>query len=151
MKKILIAVLFAVGMFTTSSAQAQKVKYYYYPTANVYYNPAINQYAYVENGTWGWYNALPANTTVLAQRRVLVYHTADDVWMNNAAHASKYKTTPPPHGKAVGYKGTNPNKKSGNANGYKGTNPNKASGKATGHKGTNPNRQAGKTKVKQKG
>lgn len=151
MKKILIDVLVAIAMFATSTVQAQKVKYYYYPTANMYYNPATNQYAYIDNGTWGWYNALPANATVSGQKRVLVYHTADDVWMNNATHASKYKTTPPPQGKAVGYKGTNPNKKSGNAKGYKETNPNKTTGKATGHKGTNPNKQTGKTKVKQKG
>ncbi|MFN2457092.1 MAG: hypothetical protein ABR502_02715 [Chitinophagaceae bacterium] len=135
MKKILIVLLVITALFTTSDIQAQKVKYYYYPAANVYYNPVTKQYAYVDNGTWNWYNAEPA-TAVSGQRRVLVYHTNEAVWADNATHAAKYKVTPVPKGKAVGYKGTNPNRKSGNATGYK---------------GSNPNRQAGKVKVKSKG
>ena len=131
MKKILFAILFFFSLTSFKEAGAQKLKFYYYPSSNVYYNTVDNQYVYMNNGNWVNGTALPANINVKNSRRVIVYNPNPKVWENNSVHVKKYKNNYP-NGKAVGYKGTNPNK---STTPNKGTNPNKAHGKtkANGH------------------
>ena len=113
MKKIFLSLLLIAGI--AFSSEAQKTRYYYYPTANVYYDVANKQYIYANNGSWTTAPSLPATVSLTNKRRVLVYKGTNEVWQNNAAHVTKYKgkTTNTPKGKAVGYKGTNPNKAKG--------------------------------------
>jgi hypothetical protein len=110
MKKIILSLLLVAGI--AFSSDAQKVKYYYYPGANVYYDIANKQYIYPSNGTWTTVTSLPAGMAVTNKPRVIMYNETGDVWQNNQQHVTKYKTktTHLPKGKAVGYKGTNPNK-----------------------------------------
>ena len=110
MKKLL-SILFAILVFNTASVQAQqRIKFYYYPATNVYYNTTTGQYAYNDNGTWSTAKALPKGMTVRNQTRQVVYDNTPQVWVNNGDHITRYKTNGkarannnPPNGKAIGH------------------------------------------------
>ena len=91
MKKILVvlAVLFAFGI-KQASAQT-RVTYYYYPSANVYYNVGTHDYVYYNAGTWTTVKTLPSGVTITRTPRYTVYYNGPDVWRDNAAHKTKYK------------------------------------------------------------
>ena len=65
--------------------------YYYYPTANVYYNPVRRTYWYPRNGVWISVGVLPANIVVVNQPRYDVYYDGDEVWRDNSFHCQRYK------------------------------------------------------------
>ena len=92
MKKIILmlAVLFALGV---KEASAQRITFYYYPTHNVYYNVASHDYLYYDPGTTTWttVKALPPGI-VLTRTKYTVYYNGPQVWKDNAAHKTKYKT-----------------------------------------------------------
>jgi hypothetical protein len=111
MKKIILALAFIISLMSVQSAGAQQLRFYYYPSSNVYYDIAGHQYIYLDNGTWLTVTSLPPGVAVTG-RKVLIRHSGKNVWVNNKVHKAKYYTAPP-KGKAVGYKGTNPNKKKG--------------------------------------
>lgn len=123
MKKLFLALLLLIAVAVQRS-EAQQLKFYYYPTPNVYYDVANNQYIYLNNGTWVTTSALPPTVKVKGYRKVVVYNPTPQVWVNNSDHLKKYKVTPAPKGKAVGYKGTNTNKAQGKIS-------NQAKGKTT--------------------
>jgi hypothetical protein len=127
MKQLLASVLVMVGLALGSKAAAQQLRFYYYPSSNVYYDPVHKQYIYPSNGTWVTGGALPSRAAVLGTDRVTVYSQTPQVWRYNATHKAKYKgkSATAPQGKAVGYKGTNPNKAQGKTTASKG----KAKGK----------------------
>jgi len=102
MKKLiyLLIICFSIGSSlslkaqdTTSTTQHQQMKFYYYPSSNVYLNPSTNDYWYYDEGTSTWTSAreLPSNITLVKSPRYLVYHNDADVWKDNAAHLKKYK------------------------------------------------------------
>jgi hypothetical protein len=111
MKKIIIAVLLVVFAVGFNKLSAQQLKFYYYPESNIYYDVVNKQYVYLNNGTWTTVHVLPA-TKSASGRKVVLFHSGPNIWVDNATHQKKY--TSPPKGKAVGYKGTNPNKKGNN-------------------------------------
>ncbi len=92
MKRVFFALLVVCGFLFTQDVHAQRTRYYYYPDANVYYNPVTHEYAYSDNGTWTRNRELP-NTVVIHDRKrhVTVYHDKGDVWMDNDMHRKKYK------------------------------------------------------------
>ena len=94
MKKIivLLAVLFALGSFRQVAAQV-RVSYYYYPSANVYYNIGTGDYWYYDPGTTAWVTvkSLPSGITITRTPRYTVYYNGPNVWKDNAAHKTKYK------------------------------------------------------------
>lgn len=92
MKKIWMALLLISSMAFMNNASAQKVSYYYYPDANVYYNPHTHRYAYADNDNWGYYDNLPS-TYHLSKKYVTIYGTSDndEIWRDNAMHREKYK------------------------------------------------------------
>jgi len=94
MKKILVvlAVLFAFGIKQTS-AQA-RVAYYYYPSANVYYNVVTHDYVYDNAGTWTTVKTLPSGVTITRTPRYTIYYNGPEVWRDNAEHKIKYKMKP---------------------------------------------------------
>ena len=116
MKKMILSLcLFVAVALTNESFAQQKLRFYYYPSANVYYDVANKQYIYLDNGTWTTVSTLPSTIAVDRKRRVTVYSDVPQVWQYNPEHIAKYQNQPDnyPKGKAVGYKGTNPNKAKG--------------------------------------
>src|SRR2546421_7736410 len=93
MKKIILSMLLLAGVFLSFDAQAQKHKksFRYYPEANVYYNSETHQYAYQDNGNWGYKRNLPSDVTINRRSYVTVYGDQDDIWRENQAHREKYK------------------------------------------------------------
>ena len=108
MKKIFFLLILVTGF--AFSGLAQQLKFYYYPSSNIYYDVSKKKYIYPANGTWNTVTVLPAKVRVGPAPRVVVYHSSPQVWASNADHVKKYN---PPKGKAVGYKGTNANKAKG--------------------------------------
>ena len=102
MKKLLFLLVFIAGIAV--SGFAQQLRFYYYPAKKVYF--------YQNSGSWTSVRTLPTGIRVASAPRVTVYHTTPEVWRDNEAHIKKYKDTSP-KGKAVGYKGSNPNKAKG--------------------------------------
>lgn len=127
MKQLFVAVFVMMALALGAKASAQQLKYYYYPSSNVYYDPLRKQYIYPSGSSWATGGALPSRVAVLGTDRVTVYSETPQVWRYNATHKAKYKgkSATAPQGKAVGYKGSNPNKAQGKTTSSKG----KAKGK----------------------
>lgn len=127
MKQFFAAVMLSMALAVAPRTEAQQLRFYYYPASNVYYDIANQQYIYPSGGSWVTRGALPSRTTVLGTDRVVVYSATPQVWRYNATHRAKYrgKSAAAPQGKAVGYRGSNPNKAQGKVSGPKG----KAKGK----------------------
>jgi hypothetical protein len=103
---IILSFLFLVK---GSEANAQKkIKYYYYPAANVYYNTTTATYSFIQNNNWTSGPSLPAAFKVKHSPRHVIYHTDAEVWVNNHQHRINYA----PEAKVIdaGYKepGTKP-------------------------------------------
>ena len=97
MKKILLGLmfLFAVGTAIKATAQeTQRVRFYYYPSSNIYYNISTGEYWYYDNGTTNWVEVktLPTTITVTKTPRYTVYYNGPEVWKDNAVHQKKYKS-----------------------------------------------------------
>ena len=122
MKQFFAAVVLVTVLSFGPQAQAQQLRFYYYPASNAYYDVANKTYIYPSGGSWVTRGALPSRLSVLGTNRVVVYSATPQVWRNNATHKAKYrgKSAEAPQGKAVGYKGSNPNKAQGKANSSKG-------------------------------
>ena len=96
MKKIILGLvfLFAItGASKISAQETQKITFYYYPSANVYYNVSGSDYWYFDDATKAWVEVktLPATITVEKTPRYTVYYNGTDVWKDNAEHMKKYK------------------------------------------------------------
>jgi hypothetical protein len=133
MKQLFAAVLMVAGLALSQQASAQQLRYYYYPSSNVYYDVANNRYIVPSGSSWVTRSAASSRDMVLGSNRVTVYSETPEVWRYNDTHKAKYKgkSAGAPYGKAVGYKGTNPNK----ATGTKATKAAKSAGKANASKG----------------
>ena len=71
MKKIVFALFVLMSFAVSAVAQKttrKKTKFYYYPSANVYYDVATSQYAYDSSGTWVY---------VQYMRRINYYQTKE--------------------------------------------------------------------------
>lgn len=112
MKKLLISILL---LFVVSLVSQAQLKFYYYPSTNVYYDVAQQRYLYADNGNWTPVKVLPSKFKGVTGPRYIVYNNTPEIWTVNDAHIKKYKSPKhvSPQGKAVGYKGTNPKKSSG--------------------------------------
>ena len=117
MKHFFAAVLLSIALAAGQPAEAQQLRFYYYPASNAYYDVANQTYIYPSGGTWVTRRALPSRMAVLGTDRVMVYSSTPQVWRYNATHKAKYKgkSAEAPRGKAVGYKGSNPHKAQGKA------------------------------------
>jgi hypothetical protein len=95
MKKIILAlaVLFAFAGVQKATAQDQRVKFYYYPSNNVYYDVSGNQYWYYDEPTVKWMEVKTLPTTITLQKTPVytVYYNGSDVWKDNDKHKAKYK------------------------------------------------------------
>jgi hypothetical protein len=79
----------------TTQEQHQQIKFYYYPSSNVYFNPATNDYWYYNDSTTTWVTAKELPTTIVLEKTPVytVYHNDADVWKDNAEHIKKYKVS----------------------------------------------------------
>jgi len=96
MKKILLSLLLFVAVATKLSAQTPgEIKFWYYPSQNVYYNEASGNYWYFDatSKKWTWVKQLPTTYTVITatDERYPVTYKNNDVWMDNKTHTVKYK------------------------------------------------------------
>src|SRR3981081_723959 len=91
MKKIIFFLVLVIGIQTTQSLQAQRVRYYYYPASHDYYNSSTREYVYYDNNTWTPVRTLPNTIRVEHTRRYMVYHNGPDVWTDNEQHMKKYR------------------------------------------------------------
>ncbi|MEO5890118.1 MAG: hypothetical protein ABIQ31_07695 [Ferruginibacter sp.] len=104
MKKIITAISF---LFFIGYANAQtdpvidtgRVKYDYYPDANVYYNNAEKKYWYYDSTGSMWQSnlQLPGNYSIDSTRKNTFYYEGGSVWKLNTTHMKKYgsKAKPP--------------------------------------------------------
>lgn len=115
MKQLFALLALTIALSVGRQTQAQQLRYYYYPSSNVYYDIAHKTYIYPSGGAWVTRRTLPSRRAVLGGNRVVVYSSTPEVWRNNATHLSQYrgKSAGAPYGRAVGYKGSNANKAMG--------------------------------------
>ncbi len=97
---VLLAVL--AGLITSEiNAQApwapawgkrrkQQQSFYYYPRANVYYNPAARQYMYPRNGVWVSVSTPNFGFSFSNMPHEVVYYDGPEVWLQNSAHIARY-------------------------------------------------------------
>ena len=100
MKKIVLSLTLFLALFSCSNLQAQDnsditvLKYYYYPSQNVYYNEVTNEYWYYDKPTVKWVSVktLPTEFTVdeKANKSEFTYKGLD-VWRDNKKHITKYR------------------------------------------------------------
>jgi hypothetical protein len=104
--KTIIMILSFLFLADGKEANAQKkIKFYYYPAANVYYNTTTAVYSYIENGNWVSAASLPATFTIKHSPRQVINHSNSEVWTNNYQHRLNFA----PEHKVIdaGYKNQN--------------------------------------------
>lgn len=110
--KTFIIIFSLLFLINPNDVNAQKkVKFYYYPSANVYYNTTTATYSYIENNNWVSAPSLPAVYTIKHSPRHVIYHNDAQVWNNNYHHRINY--APEPKVIDAGYQDKNPNKEKG--------------------------------------
>jgi hypothetical protein len=65
-------------------------EFYYYPSANVYYNVYNRQYIYPRNGVWVSVATPNFNFSFSNMPRYAVYSDGPEVWLNNGYHIERY-------------------------------------------------------------
>ena len=80
---------------SSSNASEDRLKFYYYPDKNVYYDVSRSNYLYSLNGGKSWDSLLLSNSEeaeALGKREV-IFNETPDVWRKNAAHLQQYGGT----------------------------------------------------------
>lgn len=78
----------------TTATPTQKVKYYFYPTENLYWNEATQEYVYYDEPSVKWLTVKTLPSTVTWNEKgehYTVYYDGGEVWKGNADHKVKYK------------------------------------------------------------
>jgi hypothetical protein len=101
MKKIIAFILILTIAGTELQAQSDTTKkvYYYYPLANVYYNPATMDYYFYDTKTSSWITdkELPKMIDIGSKDRYeTVYYNGQEVWLANPEHRKSYPKSSPP-------------------------------------------------------
>jgi hypothetical protein len=78
------------AQYAQTNQYAQPQGYYYYPDANVYYNPTCNNYIYYNGASWLTVGVLPYNIRLGGLPRMMVYYRGPQVWLDNNIHRSYY-------------------------------------------------------------
>ena len=106
MKKVIASVAFVLTLglvqtqaqSTDSSTQStqsdtSRIKYEYYPEANVYYNDVSRNYWYYDSASSQWQSAaqLPSSYSINERsKKNTFYYNGGDVWKDNAKHMKTY-------------------------------------------------------------
>lgn len=102
MKRIFIVVLLVSGSVFVMKASAQTNtesttttthRYYFFPDANVYYDPDAQFYWYHDEAVDKWIRqqSLPGTIVVKKTPRYIVRYKGDDPWKNNVEDLKKFK------------------------------------------------------------
>lgn len=93
MKQLIIAIALLLAIGSTTDANAQRVRYYYYPHTNVYYNTVSGDYWYYDESKTNWMTvkALPSSITIDDNNRFVIIYDGIDVYKENSTHKKKYK------------------------------------------------------------
>jgi hypothetical protein len=67
--------------------------YYYYPSANVYYDGGRSCYIYNSGGSWITASTLPSRFSI-GNDRVKVFYNGPEVWRDNDRHRAAYYRQP---------------------------------------------------------
>lgn len=94
----MIAVIALVTSCTTSHVQTTypsraPQSFYYYPSANVYYDGGRSCYIYQNGRSWVTAAALPYGFSI-GNDRVQVYYNGPEVWRDNDRHRTTYYRQP---------------------------------------------------------
>jgi hypothetical protein len=79
---------------TAATNDAGRVKFFYYPSTNIYYNEATSEYLHYDDATSTWLTVKQLPTTVVVEPTAMkyaVYYNGNEIWKENAAHKTKYK------------------------------------------------------------
>jgi hypothetical protein len=98
MKKIFLVCMICMSFGVTKlhaqqTDTAGRVRFFYFPTSNVYMNTSDNSYWYYDESASRWTsaNTLPSAIHLRKTPRYTVYYGNTDVWKENEAHVKKYK------------------------------------------------------------
>jgi hypothetical protein len=91
----------AKGHYKHRNAQVIKHNYYFYPQANVYYEPSSRMYWHQRNGVWVRVNVLPSTIIINGTPRYEVWYDGTEVWREHPSHCRRYPSkirvvAPPP-------------------------------------------------------
>ncbi|MDI9364092.1 MAG: hypothetical protein QM541_04005 [Flavobacterium sp.] len=70
--------------------------FYFYPQANVYFNPMAHNYYYSRNGAWVTVNTLPRDMYLGQSYQEVYCNDNEDIWAYNRTHLNYYKPAPKP-------------------------------------------------------
>jgi hypothetical protein len=91
---ILLGVVIALGaLFIYNKSEAktdEQAIYYYYPTANVYYNATAKEYIIEDGDTWITNKNVAADVENKLGKRVLIEEPSTPVWNDNEHHRFVY-------------------------------------------------------------
>jgi len=69
----------------------ERRNYYYYPQANVYFNPIAHNYYYSRNGAWITVNTLPRDIYLDQNYQEVYCSDNEDIWAYNRMHIDNYR------------------------------------------------------------
>jgi hypothetical protein len=100
---LFFAFLIGVGTYTISAqnppahakAHGVKKKYRYYPESNVYFDPVVKRYTYLNGGKWVTGATLPNTIRLIGAFNDFDFD-GDDPWKENSQHKEKYKPAKQP-------------------------------------------------------
>lgn len=95
---LFFAFLIGAGTYAVSAqnppahakAHGVKKKYRYYPESNVYFDPVIKRYTYLNGGKWVTGATLPNTIRLIGTFNDFDFD-GDDPWKENSKHKEKYK------------------------------------------------------------
>ncbi len=75
------------------SSMSSKSRYYYYPSANIYYDNDTRDYMYYDQPGAKWLTSkeTPAGIKIDQKDRYPVSYSGNDPWKDNSSHKMKYK------------------------------------------------------------
>ena len=79
---------------TSTTTDAGRVKFFYYPSSNTYFNEATSEYLYYDEASSTWLTVKQLPTTVVVEPTAMkyaVYYNGNEIWKENPAHKTKYK------------------------------------------------------------
>ncbi|HMC99938.1 MAG TPA: hypothetical protein VKH37_07290 [Ferruginibacter sp.] len=103
MKNMLFPFIAAVSILTSCSTSRETSRveysrrapqsYYYYPSANVYYDGSCSRYIYNNGRSWVTASILPSGFSI-GNDRVQINYNGADVWRDNDRHRRDYYRQP---------------------------------------------------------
>ena len=72
------------------NASVEQVSYYYYPGANIYFNPLTRMYFYSNEGTWVSVSVLPEGFPLGNVYHTVYCRPSENIWYYNSCHRRKW-------------------------------------------------------------